>query len=339
MPLPDVPDWDQPIQNDNIPPGGGPPVTFLPNVNNGTQPSGSFDWSSIFGGMGDIFSQLFGSGGLTSMLTGGLTGAQMHNQADKYRRLGEQAANMASPVDQETRAYYQDRLRQMTEDPATYLESNPEFMANKKLGLDALFAKNNARGLGGSGAATTDQLRFLSDLGSRFLSQERKDLMHAGGFQFDPANASRALMEGGKLGLDADKAALAAALYPLGGGRGAGGSGAGGDPIGNILKGILGGNGNGSAISMITQMARQGMPEAINLLKNIMGPGLTKIDLPGMPSDRMVDNPFAGLTDGAMDDFDWGSFFNDFNLDPGEFWDTGFGSEQTLEDISSFFDF
>lgn len=161
-----------------------------------------------------------------------------------------------------------------------------------------------------------------------------------GGFQFDPANAARMLMEGGKLGLDADKAALAAALYPLGRGGGGQGPGGGGtDPIGSILRMITGGGGNGSAISLITQLARQGMPEAINLLRNLAAGPLQKIELPTMPSDRMVDNPFAGLTDGVMEDFDWDSFFNDFNLDPSEFWDTGFGSWQTLEDISSFFDF
>lgn len=341
LPLPDVPDWDQP-RTDNIQPGAGiPPPPGTPTGDEGwynnqmTQPQGGgFNLS-------DFLQGLFGSSGLTGLLTGGLTGLQMHNQADKYFDLGREAAGMASPVSPETRAYYQDRLRRMQEDPAAYLESNPEFMASKKLGLDALFAKNNARGLGGSGAATTDQLQYLSDLSSRFLSQERKDLMHAGGFQFDPANASRYLMEGGKLGLDADKAALAAALYPLGrGGGGQGPGGGGSDPIGSILRMITGGGGGGSAIELITQMARQGMPEAINLLRTLASGPLQRIELPTMPSDRMVENPFAGmLNDQPMDGFDWDSFFNDFNLDPSEFWDTGFGSGQTLEDISSFFDF
>jgi hypothetical protein len=91
--------------------------------------------------------------------------------------------------------------------------------------------------------------------------------MNAGGFQFDPANAARFLMEGGKLGLDSENAALAALLYPFGNRAGTNPGGGPNNPNGgpNGLpsqrpNGGGGGGGGGFNFSnplQIAQIARQ----------------------------------------------------------------------------------
>jgi hypothetical protein len=186
--------------------GGGSPFDFLQNLLSG-------------GGNMPL--------GLSSLLPAILTGAHGLYNSKQYMENAREAADRASPVSTETRQGYQKRLEQLYTDPTAFLESNPEFMATQRLGLQRLGPQNAARGLHGTGKATTDELTFLSDLGSRFVNQERDDLMHMSGFQFDPANAGNMLMRGGEQEIQARTNALAAMLYPFGAGQG---PGRGGDP-------------------------------------------------------------------------------------------------------------
>lgn len=191
----------QPAQPNAPAGGGGSPFDFLTN---------------LLGGGGNT------PLGLSSFLPAILSGAHGLYNSGQYMDNAREAARMASPVSQETREGYQRRLEQLYTDPTAFLEGNPEFNATRKLGMGAINAKNAARGNIMDGTASADELTFLSDLGSRFLSQERKDLMHMGGFQFDPANAASMLMKGGQQEIDARSNALAALLYPFGAGQGPG---------------------------------------------------------------------------------------------------------------------
>lgn len=243
-----------------------PPVNFLPYSPDTPEPTptpgapvpGPSGGASTSGGssippwLQQILSGVTGGGGASglpwaSILPAMAAAWQQYQNAGRYEDLGREASGMASPVSTETRRGYQDRLRQLYENPTAFLEGSPEFRASRELGQGALFARNNARGLGSSGAASDDQMRFLSNLGAQHINQERDDLMTMGGFQFDPANSARMLMEGGRQGIEARNSALAALLYPFGaaaGGQG-GGSQRGGSGSPTRPPGTGGGPGGG----------------------------------------------------------------------------------------------
>lgn len=236
-----------------------------PTAPQGTaNPAGGFDWSQFLSGLG-------GQGlSLASLIPALATAFQQYDNAGQYGDLGREAAAMASPVSLEERRRQQDRLNQYYDDPTAFLEGNPEYMANMRLGSAQLARKNNARGLGGSGAATQDQLRFLTDLSSRYVGQERKDLMHMGGYQFDPGNAASMLMRGGEAEIKAKNAALAALLYPFGPGaagnpNGGGGPNGGGNPIQDLIRRLTGG-GRTNPNNM-----NGGLGNAVNSLSGLFG--------------------------------------------------------------------
>jgi hypothetical protein len=242
---------------------------FNPQGGGGGMPDGAT--TNTGGGWGDFLSSIFrgaspfiryGAGQYAS----GRAADEMNEQAGRYEQLGERAAGMASPVSNARRGEWDARLSQLYEDPAAFLEKNPEYQANMKLGLGKILAENSARGHNLGGKATTDQLEFLSDLSSRYVGKERDDLMAMAGYQFNPASAAQMLMEGGRQAGDARAQALAARLYPLGMLSGEGGSGGGGGPgggssgSGNILSQIarmLGGNQSGGGGSFNPQSMLQ----------------------------------------------------------------------------------
>lgn len=174
--------------------------------------------------LGNIFNQALnafpgvasGNLGAASVIPSLATAFQQYNNAGRYEDIGREASQMASPVSLDTRRHYQDRLAQLYKDPAAFLQGNPEFMANMRLGEGALAAQNSARGHVYDGKASTDQLRFLSDLSSRYINQERDDLMNMGGFQFNPAHGAEMLMRGSENRIRSEGDALQAAMAPLG---------------------------------------------------------------------------------------------------------------------------
>lgn len=205
------------------------------------------DLSQIFGGIGQIASML-------PMYYASQRGAdEMREQAGRYGALGREAAGMASPISNARRGEWDSRLSRLYEDPQGFLESNPEFMAARSLGEGKIAAMNAASGHNLGGKATADQLEFLTKLGSQYIGKERQDLMNMAGYQFNPAEGARMLMEGGRLQGEAEQAALAARLYPLGAlssmlqGGGAGGVGGAAGGLGGLLQSILGRGGDGSS--------------------------------------------------------------------------------------------
>jgi hypothetical protein len=256
---------------------------FNPQGGGGGMPTGAT--TNTGGGWGDFLSSLF-SGASPFMRYGaaqyasGRAADEMNEQAGRYEQLGERAAGMASPVSNARRGEWDARLSQLYEDPASFLEKNPEYQANMKLGLGKILAENSARGHNLGGKATTDQLEFLSDLSSRYVGKERDDLMAMAGYQFNPASAAQMLMEGGRQAGDARAQALAARLYPLGmlsgegGPSGGGGLGGGGGNILSQIARMIGGNqggGSGSGGSF----SPQSMLQAISRLPlSSLPPGL-----------------------------------------------------------------
>jgi hypothetical protein len=243
-------------------PGSATDPNYATGGATATSGGGGFDLSQFLQG-------LFGGGGgmplgLSSLLPAILSGAHGLYNSGKYMENAERASKMASPVDQATRQRYQDRLNMLYTDPTAFLEGNPEFMANRKMGTAALNARNASRGNIGDGRATQDELTFLSDLGSRYINQERDDLMNMGGFQFNPAAGAEMLMRGGDQEIAARTAALGALAYPFGAGQGpgrgpgVGGSGApggAGQQVGQFLTDAIvrGGQSGWQAASQLLQ--------------------------------------------------------------------------------------
>lgn len=207
------------------------------------------DWSSILQGILGGARDIAGVAG--PWYAANRSADNMEHQAGAYRQLGIDAANRASPISNERRGQWDQRLSQLYENPQAFLEGNPEYKANLSLGTGELAAQNAARGHNLGGKATTDQLKFLTELSSKYIGKERDDLMSMAGYQFDPANSARYLMEGGQLAQQAEIAALAARLAPLGmlgrgnpGGGPPGSDGGGGSPF-SFLQRLLGGAGGG----------------------------------------------------------------------------------------------
>lgn len=281
------------------------------------------DWSSILQGI------LGGARDIAS-IAGPWYAAErasdnMQSQAGKYRELGQQAASMASPVSNERRGQWDQRLSQLYEDPQGFLEGNPEYKANLSLGTGELAAQNAARGHNLGGKATTDQLKFLTELSSKYIGKERDDLMNMAGYQFDPANSARYLMEGGKLSQEAEIAALAARLAPLGmlgrgnpGGGPSGSDGGGGSPF-DLLQRLLGGSG-GKNPSGIT-------PANASSLLRMLGSGASSLS--GLWSD--FNGSLVGLdeTNGGVGQGDWTSWFSGYGSDFSDANNFGIGDNDT----------
>ena len=280
-----------------------------------------------------------GSGGMSNFLPALASALSQWRDAKQYRQVGREASAMASPVDTETRKRYQQRMEEFYTDPTGFLERNPQFMATKKLGLNALNARNASRGhFGGDGKATTDELEYISTLGSRFLDQEQKNLMNMGGFQFDPANGAKMLMEGTKQEIDARNGALRAMGYGVGGGPGGGGGG----PIAGIANAIgqaLKGAGKGPA--EIAQALKTIFPNGgYTLGSDPWGSGGNEPE-PYEPTGTSTSNvtgywdadgqywPSGGTNDDPFGVGGWDTGFNWDNFDPGTFdwgglYDSGF---------------
>lgn len=283
------------------------------------------DWSNILqgilGGVQDIASVA------GPWYAANRAGDNMESQAGKYRQLGEQAAGMASPISNERRGQWDQRLSQLYEDPQAFLEGNPEYKAALKTGSAGIDRMNAISRAGMSGKGATDIMSFASDLGAKHIGKERDDLMKMAGYQFDPANASRYLMEGGKLSQEAEIAALAARLAPLGMlGRGSGGGGADGGPGGatsglsSLLQRILGGNGGGNPSGISPT-------NATSLLQMLGQGGLNS--LRGLWSDFNGNLPGLEETNGNISNGDWTSWFPGYGSDFTDANNFGIGNNDT----------
>lgn len=271
----------------------------------------AFNIQDFLGGLGgaiDSLSPLMRMGG--SYYAGQRSADRMEDAARSYRQLGMDAAGMASPVSNARRGEWDRRLSQLYENPQAFLEGNPEYKAALSLGTDELAARNAASGHNLGGKATTDQLRFLTKLGSQYIGKERDDLMNMAGYQFNPADAARFMMQGGQLEQEALTAAMAARLAPLGtltGGQTSGGSQGGLSQIlsqvGRMLGGGGGGGGGGvgggpgagispqSILSLISQLPMGSLPPGMFDQLGRIGGGTE--DLFGGASPAMLEQIFG----------------------------------------------
>ncbi len=155
--------------------------------------------NSIIGGNGPALA------GIGSAIAG-------YNTGNNYEQLGREAADRADPFG--SRDFYRDRLRQSYDDPSAIL-NDPGHRISVQRGLDATGATNAAQGYLGSGRMLQELSKYASDSDATYLDAERKQLGNLAGAQFDPANAGRFLMEGGKLSLEAKNKALDAMMTGL----------------------------------------------------------------------------------------------------------------------------
>lgn len=178
---------------------------------NNEQPSWNLPFGSSQQGGFDFGNWLFGNtqnNMLGALPLAGMAGQQFYN-ADKYRDLGNEAANRADPFGLGNRQKYQGLLSQIYDDPTAFLNS-PGHQAVVTSGMNAIQARNRAGGYMGSGKDQTDLANYLASENAKYLDQEKGRLSHLAGAQFDPANAANMLMRSGELGLGAQNNALGA---------------------------------------------------------------------------------------------------------------------------------
>ncbi|MHB8603573.1 MAG: hypothetical protein ACYC9R_13140 [Nitrosotalea sp.] len=135
--------------------------------------------------------------------------------AGKYNQLGQTAAGMANPFGP-YRSAAATNLTNLETDPNKYLANAPDYQAALSQGLDQASRIDAAQGLGASGKATNDQIKYASQLAAQYLNQDRQSLMQEAGVGFNPADAAGMLMKGGELGVTSQDAALASMFAPFG---------------------------------------------------------------------------------------------------------------------------
>lgn len=138
---------------------------------------------------------------------------QWHN-AGQYEDLGNRAADRADPFGQYRRGYG-DMLKGLYDDPSKIADT-PGYKFALNQALDATQNRLGNQGFLGSSQMQSALAAQASGMAQQTWNTERNALMQMSGAQFDPANAARMMMEGGKLKVDAQNQALMAALYPFG---------------------------------------------------------------------------------------------------------------------------
>lgn len=262
MYLPDDNNYNMP----NIIPSDGYDWTMPPSIDVGQgmdeSPAPPTTQGSTGGSFADFLTGILGLGqtGGTSALTLPALGMaiQQWNQADRYGRLGERASSLASPISNEERLRSLARYRSIEEDPNGYLTNSPLFQAALRQGLNTVERSQAARGNLGSGEMLLALQAEGQDRAAQFVDRDLQRIRQDAGFQFDPSNAARYLMEGGRAQMESENAAMGALGFaaqnyaqggqptggprlPTGGGAGAGGAG-----------------GMGSAVQQIQNILRSG---------------------------------------------------------------------------------
>ncbi len=187
-----------------------------------------------------------GNGSALSGIAGAVSG---YNGANNYEQLGREAADRADPFG--SRDFYRDRLRTSYDDPSAIL-NDPGHQISVQRGLGQVQATNAAKGYLGSGRMLQELSKYASDSDATYLDAERKQLGNLAGAQFDPANAARAIMEGGTLAQKSRQGALDALVTGLKHNGGLGGSGGSVSVPDSVLKTL---NGLSSPADIAKQIA------------------------------------------------------------------------------------
>lgn len=255
MYLPDDNNYNMP----NIIPSDGYDWTMPPSIDDGQgmdeSPAPPTTQGSTWGSFADFLTGILGLGqtGGTSALTLPALGMaiQQWNQADRYGRLGERASSLASPISNEERLRSLARYRSIEEDPNGYLTNSPLFQAALRQGLNTVERSQAARGNLGSGEMLLALQAEGQDRAAQFVDRDLQRIRQDAGFQFDPSNAARYLMEGGRAQMESENAAMGALGFaaqnyaqggqptggprlPTGGWAGAGGAGGMGSAVQQI---------------------------------------------------------------------------------------------------------
>lgn len=243
--------------------GGDGPLTTYPNplgnindmtVQGGNPTTGAGNPGNSSSGVMDFIGKLFpgisGAGGLgginPNMISLLATALNQYNDSGKYMDLATKYADQMNPFGKE-RAYYQDRLHQLTDDPNAYLAKSPDYQAALKGGLGALDSSMSAKGFAGSGHAADEAQNFGSQLAAQYLDRDRQSLMQMAGSNIGPAAAAALISQGMKGSIDSQNQALSnlfraftapGSKKPGGGGSDGGGQGSGG-PLGSAAAGAI----------------------------------------------------------------------------------------------------
>lgn len=269
------------------------------------------------------------------------TAAKQWDSAEKYRQLGNQAADRADPFGQYRRGYG-DRLQSLYDDPSQ-IENTPGYKFALNQALDSTQSRLRASGQLGSSQMQNALVNQASGMAQQTWNTEADRLARLAGAQFDPANAARMQMEGGKLEQQAQSDALASAMFPFigdasGNGmrQGGGGSGGAGGPMNPANVGQQAANaimqGGAAGMKAAGQLLSQGirfinLPDGsvadLQAFQNVGGDNGDGSQYGYYPTDRA-----AGYTDDPNSQFYQGPAIPDYTNDmypPIE--DTGFNPD------------
>lgn len=296
---------------------------------------GSF-LQSLLGGVGSAFGGM-NLGGLAALLpmyyASQRSADEMQEQAGKYGALGREAADRADPWGNDRRRMFQGKLDDLLENP----EDSPIYQSMLRQNMQRLGPQMAAEGRAGTGSVDRDYLQLMGDVTNQFTGEWADRYGRFGGSEVDPGNASRFLMEGGRLEGDAQQAALAARLYPLGqlsrmmsggnGGDGGGGgspNGGGSNPLSQLLNMFKNPSGGGSNAANLLAMLGKNPGSLAGLWPNgtPVGPGIAETTGPnvweGTPWSRTVldaqDPGYGSWWEGGDEPWDWSQSFGDGGL-------------------------
>jgi hypothetical protein len=254
---------------DNANTGG---ADTAPNPSPGPNPGGNtsvpagFDWQALA-------KQYLtnGSGGMSSFIPAMAQALQQYNNAGKYTTLGQKAAETANPFGD--RSYYRDRLRASYDDPSAIL-NDPGHQVVLQRGMQNVAGQDAMRGYLGSGNMAKDLSKYQSDTESTYLDAERARLANLAGAQFDPANAGKFIMEGGKQSIDSQNAALAAMFTQFNqagkGGKSTNPTESAPDLVKYAANAISGLSSPGDIVKQLASMASLGGSSAMELWNKLM---------------------------------------------------------------------
>ena len=157
-----------------------------------------------------------GSGDMSSalMIPAFAAAYKQWTDAGKYKDTAKEAMKYGDPFGQGNRDYYQQQLRNSYEHPEQVL-MDPAHQATLKSGMDAVSRQDAMRGYLGSGNMAVDLTNYAQNENNKFLSQYRKDMMPLTGYQFDPSQAGKFLMQGNQQAIDSENAALGNMFLPF----------------------------------------------------------------------------------------------------------------------------
>lgn len=178
-----------------------------------TNPQGSSVWDYVT-------NFLPGGGGNNSNVSGNMIipaiaqAYQQYRNSGTYRDLGTQAAAVANPFGG-YRKQYGDELSALYADPSKIADT-PGYKFTMDQSLDQTQKRLAAMGYGGSSEMQAGLEKQAAGIASQTWNTEADRLAKLAGADFNPAYAAQAMMEGGKLSVDSQNAALAALFAPFG---------------------------------------------------------------------------------------------------------------------------